>query len=76
MSIETKGDAVTEGEPEHPEGYVVGSASKDRERTLSHDEFDPVGTLVLLAAYFLILVVMWVFMYFVEFLGRGMTVVG
>jgi len=40
------------------------------EREIGHDEFNPVGTLVLIAMYFVILLVMWVFMYFVEFLGR------
>ncbi|MFC4246305.1 cytochrome oxidase [Natribaculum luteum] len=47
-----------------------------RERTLGHDEFDPIGTLALITLYFLILVVMWLFMYFVEFVGNGPTVVG
>ena len=45
-------------------------------RRIDHDEFDPVGTLVLLLLYFVVIGAMWVFMYFVEFLGRGVTVVG
>jgi hypothetical protein len=45
-------------------------------RRIGHDEYDPVGTLVLLLLYFVVIGVMWVFMYFVEFLGRGVTVVG
>lgn len=45
------------------------------EREIGHDEFNPIGTLVLVAIYFVILVVLWIFMYFVEFLGRGPTVV-
>ena len=45
-------------------------------RTIGHDEFDPVGTLSLIALYFLILVAMWLFMYFVEFVGNDPTVVG
>jgi len=61
---------------DRPRGYVVGSAPEDVERELSHEEFDPIGTLTLIFAYFVILSVMWVFMYFVEFLGRGVTVVG
>lgn len=40
------------------------------------EDFDPVGTLVLLAIYFLILVAMWGFMYLVEFLGNGPTITG
>jgi halocyanin-like protein len=43
---------------------------------IGHDEYDPVGTAALVLAYFLILVGMWVFMYFVEFLGNGPTIVG
>ena len=46
------------------------------ERELTHDEFDPIGTAALVALYFLVLVGMWIFTYFVEFLGNGPTVVG
>jgi halocyanin-like protein len=46
------------------------------ERTLDHDEFDPVGTLSLILVYFGILALLWVFMYFVEFLGRGGIITG
>jgi hypothetical protein len=45
-------------------------------REIGHEDFDPVGTLTLITIYFVILLVMWVFMYFVEFLGNGPTVVG
>lgn len=45
-------------------------------REIGHDDFDPVGTLTLIGIYFAILLVMWVFMYFVEFLGNNPTVVG
>ncbi|MDY6764192.1 MAG: hypothetical protein SV377_00640, partial [Halobacteria archaeon] len=44
-------------------------------REIGHDEFDPIGTLALIAVYFAILVFMWVFMYFIEFLGNGPTVI-
>lgn len=46
------------------------------ETEIGHDEFDPKGTLVLITIYFLILVVLWLFMYFVEFVGNDLTVVG
>ncbi len=46
------------------------------EREIGHDEYDPIGTLALIAVYSAILVVMWLFMYFVEFLGNDLTVVG
>lgn len=40
------------------------------------DEFDPVGTLALIAVYFAILVLAWVYIYYIEFLGRDLVVVG
>ena len=43
-------------------------------REIGHDEFDPNGTLALILVYMGILVVMWIFMYFVEFLGNDLTV--
>ncbi|WP_302081189.1 hypothetical protein [Salinibaculum rarum] len=46
------------------------------ERELSHEEYDPKGTLALILIYLGILVLMWVFMYFVEFLGNEFVVVG
>lgn len=45
-------------------------------RTIGHDEYNPTGTLVLIAMYFTILAVLWLFMYFVEFLGNDPTVIG
>lgn len=63
-----------------PEDGVVtpdgGTAEGGVTREIGHDEFDPVGTLALILVYLAILVVMWFFMYFVEFLGNGPTVVG
>lgn len=44
-----------------------------RKRRITHDEFDPAGTLALITLYFIVLVVMWVFTYFVEFLGNPPT---
>jgi hypothetical protein len=49
--------------------------ANELEREISHDEFDPVGALVLIFIYFVIIAALWVFMYFVEFLGNGPTVV-
>lgn len=45
------------------------------EREIGHDEYDPIGTVVLITLYFLIVALMWIFIYFVEFLGGGPTVV-
>ena len=52
------------------------AAAESPEVALDHDDFDPVGTFTVVLGYFVILVLMWIFMYFVEFLGNGPTVVG
>ena len=46
------------------------------EKEVTHDEYNPTGTLALILLYFVILAFLWVFMYFVEFLGNEMTIVG
>lgn len=53
----------------------IGTQTGEIEREIGHDEFEPVGTLALILVYFLIIGALWIFMYFVEFLGRGPTVV-
>lgn len=58
------------------EGYAIGSGRSGVVRQIDHDDFDPIGTLVLIAIYMAIVGVMWVFMYFVEFLGGDLTVIG
>lgn len=40
---------------------------------IGHDEFDPIGTVALITLYFLVLILMWAFTYFVEFLGNAPT---
>lgn len=42
---------------------------------ITHDEFEPVGTLALVLLYFVIVLSLWGFMWFIEFLGQGPTVV-
>ena len=37
---------------------------------LSHEEFDPYGTLAVTGAYFLLLLLLYALMYFVEFAAR------
>jgi len=54
----------------------MATGEKEKKNEISHDEFDPVGTLALIIAYVLILVVMWFVMWSIEFLGNGPTVVG
>jgi hypothetical protein len=62
---------------EDVEQSVSAAAGQESiERELSHEEFDPRGTLALILLYFLILAFMWVFMYFFEFLGNELVVIG
>lgn len=51
-----------------PESALTGDSGTE--------EFDPKGTLAIIMVYFGILVVMWFFMYFVEFLGNELVVIG
>lgn len=44
------------------------------EREITLEEFQPKGTLTLTLLYFVIIVLMWIFMYFVEFAGHGPSI--
>lgn len=44
-------------------------------REISVDEFDPVGTLAVTGLYFLLLLTLYALMYFVEFAGRGASII-
>jgi halocyanin-like protein len=68
-------DAYSTVEPQ-PAVEASGTSTTSTVREIGHDEYDPVGTAALIAAYFVILAVLWVFMYFVEFLGNGPTIIG
>ncbi len=65
------------GSTEHGESAGTQAVSESAEptgrRKIGHDEYDPVGTLTLILLYFLVLILMWVFTYFVEFLGNDPT---
>ncbi|WP_049887757.1 halocyanin [Natronobacterium gregoryi] len=52
---------------------ATGEEESPQVRRIEHDEFDPLGTLALIALYFAILVLLWTFTYFVEFLGNPPT---
>jgi|GEM_PF-217444 hypothetical protein len=67
-------EAVDDGEA--VEGTEKGDAVDEAESLEDAEDFDPVGTAVLIAIYMAIVAGMWVFTYFVEFLGRGVSIVG
>jgi hypothetical protein len=72
----TPADAVNrEFRAGHIYESAVSTAVADVEEEDGGD-FDPVGTGLLLIGYFLVISLLWLFMYFVEFLGNGPTVVG
>ncbi len=50
------------------------SPSDEKIRELSLEEFNPHGTLALTLLYFVLLLVLWFFMYFVEFAGHGPSI--
>ena len=64
------------GHTTEPAVEAAGTSTTSTVREIGHDEYDPVGTAALIAVYFVILAVLWVFMYFVEFLGGGPTIIG
>jgi len=44
-------------------------------REISLEEFDPIGTLAVTGGYFLLLLVLYALMYFVEFAGRSPSII-
>jgi halocyanin-like protein len=71
----TGGDeTVTRSQAERTPSESVFEAGVVRD--LGHDDFDPYGTATLIVIYVGIISLLWVFMYFVEFLGGGPTVIG
>ncbi len=59
-----------------PAEAATDPTEPSRVQELDHHEYDPKGTASLIVLYLAILVGMWLFMYFVEFLGNGPTVIG
>lgn len=52
------------------------NASPTMDDAEEEEEFDPIGTMALILLYFAILTIAWVYIYFVEFLGRDLVVIG
>jgi hypothetical protein len=44
-------------------------------REITIEEYKPVGTLVISLIYLVIIVVMWIFMYFIEFGGNAPSII-
>jgi len=69
-------DRFAELAPDGPVEETTEAEPREPVEEIGHEEYDPIGTGALIIAYFLILVALWVFVYFIEFLGNGPTVVG
>lgn len=54
---------------------MTGDFTPEIKREISIDEFQPKGTLTLTLLYFVIVVLMWIFMYFVEFAGNAPSII-
>jgi hypothetical protein len=57
-------------------GHSEAARAPGEDVSADDEEFDPIGTLALIGIYFAILVLAWTYIYFVEFLGRDLVVVG
>lgn len=60
-----------------PEAASPNESVEDDEivREISLEEFDPVGTLAVTGSYFLLLLVLYALLYFVEFAGRSPSII-
>ena len=59
--------------PAHEE--AAGEDRSDIVREISQEEFTPTGTLAVTGAYFLLLLILYALMYFVEFAGQGPSII-
>jgi halocyanin-like protein len=71
-----RGDGRSGGTEPIAIGEVSESPAHQPREKIGHHDYDPTGTAWLIVGYFLILVVLWFIMYFLEFLSNGPTVVG
>lgn len=60
--------------PASDEASAQGTDS-EKVREISLDEFEPYGTLAVTGAYFVLLLVLYALMYFVEFANRAPSII-
>lgn len=68
-----KNNESTDSDARH-ESKSMEQRNPEIEREITLEEFQPKGTLTLVLLYFVIIVLMWIFMYFVEFAGHGPSI--
>jgi hypothetical protein len=71
---------ATPQESRAPADAPAGDAAMSEERSdivreISLEEFTPSGTLAVTGAYFLLLLILYALMYFVEFAGGGPSII-
>ena len=66
MSDDPTPEASPRDESGDPDGIV---------QEISLEEFDPTGTLAVTGSYFLLLLVLYALLYFVEFAGRSPSII-
>lgn len=64
----------TTGETTPGEDEQWEDQKSDIVRKIGLEEFQPKGTLTLVLLYFVIILLMWLFMYFVEFAGNAPSI--
>jgi len=58
-------------EPTTPDEASSSGADSETVREISLDEFEPYGTLAVTGAYFMLLLVLYALLYFVEFAAKA-----
>lgn len=62
-------------EPTASDEPTSSGADSEKVRDISYDEFEPYGTLAVTGAYFILLLVLYGLMYFVEFATRAPSII-
>jgi len=71
-------ESVT-NQPDQPSASQSDPSNQNQDpeivREISLEEYQPKGTLAITLLYALIISLMWLFMYFVEFAGKGPSII-
>ncbi len=62
-------------EPSTSDETAASGADSEKVRDISLDEFQPYGTLAVTGAYFVLLLVLYALLYFVEFASRAPSII-
>ncbi len=62
-------------DPTASDETAASEADSEKVREISLDEFQPYGTLAVNGAYFVLLLLLYALLYFVEFAGRAPSII-